>query len=150
MPVITSLLGFILFMLADIALAAAGTPTLTEALAAVAGDGTTGGCLNVQEVFMTWGWFGKVTVAVLGGLAALRPLSQALLAASSVLGPQAKVVANVLYAAGQLAGRFCIAKPAFASQFQSPAKVAAAAAPAPTEGAGKPKDGKGPSDTGPT
>lgn len=124
-----------------------GAPTLTETITAIGGGAD---CLNVQEVFMTWGWFGKVTVAVLGGLAALRPLSQALLAASTLLGPQAKVAANVLYAAGQVAGRFCIAKPAFAENFQSPAKVAAAAAPASDAGAGKPKDVGGMSDAGPT
>lgn len=82
-------------------------------------------CLNVQEVFLTWGWFGKVTAAVVAGLVALRPLSQSLLAVSTLLGPRAVVAARVFYGLGQAAGMFCVSKPEFAARVPPPSAAPA-------------------------
>lgn len=79
-------------------------------------------CYNVQEVFLTWGWFGKIAAGVVAALAALRPISIGLLNASTLLGPRVALAGRVLYAAGQIAGAFCISKPDFAGKFPKPTK----------------------------
>lgn len=80
------------------------------------GGGAEGGCLDVSA----WGVWGQAAVAVMGALAALRPVSEALLAASAFLGPKAATAARVLYWIGRASGMLCISKPAFAEKYTTP------------------------------
>lgn len=81
-------------------------------------------CIDVSEVPMTWGWFGGITVAVISGLAALRPFSVLLLKASALIGPRAYMAAKLFYAAGQAAAVFCVGRPKFAVEASKPEKPA--------------------------
>lgn len=75
-----------------------------------------GGCLDVS----TWGVWGQAAAGIMGALAALRPVSEALLAASAFLGPRAMLLARVLYGLGRASGMICISKPQFAKNYAPP------------------------------
>lgn len=119
---------YLLFFASQIALGQDVAMTLTAPLLAQPEIALMPDCYNVQEVLMTWGWFGKVATLTLAGLVALRPASVILLSIAGRLGPQAQGAAQLFYALGQAAAFFCPAKPAFVEKYAAPAAAKPAGA----------------------
>lgn len=97
-------MGFLvygLFLMSSIALGqAVDTPIMPD-------------CQDVHAVFLTWPWFGKITAAVMGGMAALHPFAEQLLQLSLFLAgkPGMEKAAKLLWGVAKVAGLFAIGTP---------------------------------------